>query len=250
MRTIILLLFIGFHITVKAQNTRIIDFNSIGWYNAFITKKITKKWSAHLEYQWRRTNVVTDWQQSLLRAGLNYRVNKKLMFRAGYGWIETFPYGNIPLQAAGKTFTEHRSFQAIFLDDTLGSLDIQHRFMLEQRWVGRYLNPVISIEDDYVFTNRLRYMLRLQIPLGKKRMEDRTFYAAFYDEIFIQFGNNVQENIFDQNRICGLLGYRVNKNFRLEAGYLSQFVMFGREIKGNNVLQKNNGLIVNTYFNF
>jgi hypothetical protein len=250
MRVITFFLFIGLSLSVRAQNTRIVDFNYIGWYNAFLTKKINKKWSAHIEYQWRRNNVITDWQQSLLRAGVNYRVNKKLMFRVGYAWIETFPYGDIPLQAAGKTFTEHRSFQAIFLDDTLHSLDIQHRFMLEQRWVGRYLNPGISVEDDYVFVNRLRYMLRLQIPIGKKRMEDRTFYAAFYDEIFIQFGNNVQENIFDQNRVSGLLGYRINKTFRLEAGYLFQSVLLGREIKGNNVLQKNSGIIVNTYFNF
>ncbi|MES2761354.1 MAG: DUF2490 domain-containing protein [Bacteroidota bacterium] len=250
MRTLILFIFIGFCCTIKAQNTRIIDYNSIGWYNVFITKKITKKWSGHFEYQWRRTNVITDWQQSLLRTGVNYRLNKKLLFRAGYGWIETFPYGNIPLQATGKIFTEHRAFQAILLDDTIHSLDIQHRFMLEQRWIGRYSSPAISIEDDYVFVNRLRYMLRLQIPIGKKRMEDNTFYAAFYDEIFIQFGKNVQENIFDQNRIGALLGYRANKLFRLEAGYLVQSALLGREIKGNNVLQKNNGLIVNTYFNF
>ena len=250
MRIIIFFLVIGCSLNSKAQNTRIIDHNSIGWYNIFITKKIAKKWSAHLEYQWRRANVITDWQQSLLRAGINYRVNKKLLFRAGYGWIETFPYGNIPLQSTGKTFTEHRAFQAIILDDTIHSLDIQHRFMLEQRWVGRYSSPALSIEDDYVFVNRLRYMVRLQIPLGKKRMEDRTIYAAFYDEIFIQFGKNVQENIFDQNRVGALLGYKTNKLFRLEAGYLFQSALLGREIKGNNVLQKNNGLIVNAYFNF
>ena len=81
-------------------------------------------------------------------------------------------------------------------------------------------------------------------------MEDQTFYAAIYDEIFIQFGENVQENIFDQNRLSGLIGYRANKYFKLEAGYLYQAVLLGREIKGNNVLQKNNGLIINAYLNF
>jgi hypothetical protein len=92
--------------------------------------------------------------------------------------------------------------------------------------------------------------LRLQMPLGKKQIEDKTFYAAVYDEIFVQFGENVQENIFDQNRLGALIGYKVNKYFKLELGYLNQTVLFGREINGYNILQKNNGFIMNTYLNF
>lgn len=236
--------------TTKAQNTLIIDYNSIGWYNAFITKKITDKWSAHLEYQWRRDEFILHGQQSLLRTGINYKVNSKLLVRVGYAWIETFPYGSINLQAAGKTFTEHRAFQALLINDQMGALEIQHRLMLEQRWIGRYTKPDIIIEDDYVHVNRMRYMLRLQMPLGKKLIEDKTFYVATYDEIFVQFGENVQENIFDQNRLGALIGYKLNKYFKLELGYLNQTVLFGREINGNNILQKNNGFIMNTYLNF
>ncbi len=247
---ILVLYFIGVLLSVKSQNTRLVDYNSIGWYNTFITKKITDKWSGHLEYQWRRDEFILHGQQSLLRVGINYKVNQKLMFRAGYGWIETYPYGTINLQAAGKTFTEHRSFQAAILNDQINIIEIQHRFMLEQRWIGRYTTPDLNTEDDYVYVNRMRYMLRLQMPLGKNQIEDKTFYAAVYDEIFIQFGKNVQENIFDQNRFGALIGYKLNKYFKLELGYLNQSVLFGREIKGNNVLQKNNGIIINSYINF
>lgn len=247
---IIVFYFICVGLTIKSQNTRIIDYNSIGWYNIFLTKKITDKWSTHTEYQWRRDEFILHGQQGLLRVGVNYKVNQKLTARVGYGWIETNPYGTINVQAAGKIFTEHRAFQTLLLNDQMGILEIQHRFMLEQRWIGRYTKPEINTEDDYVFVNRMRYMLRLQIPFGKKQIEDKTFYAAAYDEIFIQFGKNVQENIFDQNRLSALLGYKLNKYFKLELGYLNQSVLFGREIKGNNVLQKNNGVIVNTYLNF
>lgn len=246
----IALCFIGFSINTQSQNTRIIDYNSIGWYNAFVTKKITDKCSSHIEYQWRRDELGLHGQQSLLRVGVNYKLNPKLLVRIGYGWIETYPYGSINIQAAGKTFTEHRAFQALLLNDQSGILEIQHRFMLEQRWVGRYTKANINIEDDFVYVNRLRYMLRLQMPLGKKLIEDKTFYAATYDEIFIQFGENVQENIFDQNRLSVLLGYKLNKYFKIELGYLNQTVLLGREINGDNVLQKNNGFIINTYLNF
>ncbi len=247
---IFILYFVGITLAIKSQNSRINDYNSIGWYNIFVTKKINDKLSGHLEYQWRRDELILHGQQSLLRTGINYKINQKLSTRLGYGWIETYPYGSINLQAAGKSFTEHRTFQALLLNDQINSIEIQHRFMLEQRWIGRYKKPDITTEDDYSYVNRIRYMLRLQLPIAKKQMDDKTFYVAAYDEIFIQFGKNVQENIFDQNRLSGLIGYKANKYFKAEIGYLYQAVLFGREIDGKNILQKNNGLIINSYINF
>ncbi len=239
-----------FSLISTAQNTRITDKNSIGWFNNFSTIKFSKKWSAHLEYQWRRENVVTDWQQSLFRTGVNYQVNNKLSLRLGYAWVETFPYGDIPLQAAGKRFPEHRAFQMATLSDNVNRIEMSHRFMLEQRWIGRYTNAALSKPDDFLFVNRIRYMYRMQIPIGKKKIEDKTPYAAIYDEIFIGFGKNVNENIFDQNRLGILLGYRFNKKFRVEGGFLQQIVQLGREVNNRNVYQYNNGIILNSYFNF
>ena len=92
-------------------------------------------------------------------------------------------------------------------------------------------------------------MFRVQVPLNGKEVKDKTPYLAFYDEIFIGFGENVNANIFDQNRIGLLLGYRFNKNVRIEAGYLNQTVQFGRQINSQNVFQYNNGLIINANFN-
>jgi hypothetical protein len=46
------------------------------------------------------------------------------------------------------------------------------------------------------------------------------------------------------------MGYKANKNFRVEGGFLNQTVQLGREIEGKNVFQYNNGVIINTYFNF
>ena len=83
-----------------------------------------------------------------------------------------------------------------------------------------------------------------------KTMKDKTPYIAAYDEIFIGFGKNVAANIFDQNRIGIVLGYRFNKLLRIEAGYLNQTVQFGRLVNGKHVFQYNNGIIINTNLNF
>lgn len=235
--------------TSSAQNTRLRDNNSIGWYSGTGTFAFNKKWSAHLEYQWRRENFIKTWQQSLLRTGINYHANSNTTLRVGYAWAETYPYGDYPINAFGKTFTEHRIYEVATLTQRTGSFDLSHRIMLEQRWLPRYLSAASAKPDEWLFMNRARYMLRMQQSLKGKTLEDKEPYVAAYDEILVGFGKNVNENIFDQNRFGLLLGYRFSPKFRLEAGYISQIVQLSREIGGRNVFQHNNGFILNSFFN-
>lgn len=93
------------------------------------------------------------------------------------------------------------------LNDKMGKVELGHRFMLEQRWIGRYTNAMLTKEDDYFCVNRFRYMYRMQMALKGKTIGDKTPYAAIYDEVFLGFGKNVNENVFDQNRLGLLLGY-------------------------------------------
>ncbi|MEY3195016.1 MAG: hypothetical protein RIQ78_1113 [Bacteroidota bacterium] len=234
---------------VTAQNTRLNNHNTVGWYNYFGTFKVSKKVGLHTEYQFRRNKIITEWQQSLMRVGVNYQINQKIQLRIGYAWIETFPYGEISINGMGKNFTEHRLFQMVTLADKVSNVDLSHRFMLEQRWVGRYSNANLAVEDEYPFVNRFRYMMRFQTPLKGKEMKDKTPYIAFYDEIFIGFGKNVNENIFDQNRIGILLGYRFSTLIRIEVGYINQILQLGREVNNRNVFQQNNGIMLNANFN-
>jgi hypothetical protein len=248
------LIFIGILLlslsSVKAQNTRINDQNQIGWYNYFGTFKIAEKFSLLTEFQARRTNYISDKQQNLARVGLNFQANSKLLLRLGYAWIETYPYGEYAINGQGKNFTEHRIFQMATFTDKISKFELSHRFMLEQRFVGRYSKPELTVEDEYTFMNRIRYMFRIQMPLKGTEIKNKTPYIAAYNEIFIGFGKNVNENIFDQNRIGLLLGYRLDTNFRIEAGFLNQTLQLGREINQQNVFQSNNGFIINTMFNF
>ncbi len=235
--------------SVFCQN-RISNHNNIGWYAYNGTFKLDSKFSIHTEYQWRRNDYIETWQQSLLRLGINYQANPNLQLRLGYAWAETFPYGEIPINGMGKDFTEHRIYEMATVTDKIGKIDLSHRFMLEQRWVGRYSNADLTSEDQYPFLNRARYMIRLQMPLKGNWIADKTPYVAVYDELMIGFGKNVGENIFDQNRIGVLVGYKFNNLVRVEGGYLNQIVQLGREVEGKNVFQYNNGFIVSANFTF
>lgn len=231
-------------------NSRVSEKNAIGWFNYNGTFKISPKFGVHTEYQWRRAEYVTNWQQGLLRLGLNYQANSAVQLRLGYAWIETYPYSNTPINGFGKNFTEHRIFQMATLTNKISKIDISHRFMLEQRWIGRYSSANLTTEDSYVFLNRMRYMLRLQMPLIGNSIGNKTPYCAMYNEIFIGFGTNVNENIFDQNRLGLLLGYKFNNQVRVEAGYLNQTLQLAREVGGQNIFQNNNGFLVSTILNF
>ncbi|MBL7732841.1 MAG: DUF2490 domain-containing protein [Chitinophagaceae bacterium] len=235
--------------SVAAQNNRLADRNTIGWYNNFATFKLNNRWSIHAEYQWRRADFITQWQQGLLRTGINFRLNPRVLFRVGYAWAETYAYGDIPINGLGRSFTEHRFYEMVQLNHKEGKTDFSHRFMLEQRLVGRYSSAAVAKEDEYPLLHRMRYMFRLQTPLKGKEMKDRTPYFALYDEVMIGFGKNVNANVFDQNRIGLLLGYQFNNKVRIEAGYLNQTVQFGRLVNGKNVFQYNNGLIINAIYN-
>src|ERR1700710_714146 len=149
------------------QNSSISTKNSIGWFTNYSTFKIADKWSVQGEYQWRRVETVKNWQQSMMRFGVNYQVNPRLQLRVGYAHVETFAYGDIPIQSAGKTYTENRAYEMATITDKMGPVAISHRFVLEQRWTGGFSSPTVEKQDLSVFTNRFRYMLRLQLPLAK-----------------------------------------------------------------------------------
>mgnify|MGYP002413066483 FL=1 len=232
---------------LQAAGSRIRTSHNIGWYNTFLTFRLSDKSSIQAEYQWRREDWITHWQQSLLRIGYHVQLHPRVTARLGYGWIETFAYGEIPLNSFGKQFTEHRLFQAIVLQDEVRRLSISQRWMLEERWLGRYANAAATKEEGFDLLGRFRYLLRLQHPISKPSDNKRFFYLAAYDELFIGFGRNVKENVFDQNRLAGLIGYQSGSSFRVEAGFLQQLLQLGREVDGKNVFQYNNGVTVNLY---
>lgn len=245
------LLFLVSLLQVGFAQNRLIDNNRIGWFNTFITAGLTEKFSLHGEFQFRRDNVITDNLQNLLRFGINYKAQPNVLLRAGYAHLTTFNYGDFPLNAFGKTFPEHRTFVMVQLENKLSKLSISHRYKLEQRWIGTFSNNQLNQNDAWLYTNRLRYMLRMQMLVKNfAANEQRKLYTAAYNEIFIGFGKQVQQNVFDQNRLAVMLGFQLNKHFRLEGGYFNHTLQLARRINQQNVFQYNQGVIVNSYVSF
>lgn len=226
-------------INTSAQSSRIKDFNQNAWFMYLGSNKLSDKWGLHTEMQLRRHDIVKDPQQLLLRTGLNYNITDNSMFTLGYGFIETYPYGEFP---AADNFIEHRLYEQLQLKGNIARVGLTHRYRLEQRWVQ---SPVTS---EYTYLNRARYMLRATLPLVGPTTEAKEPYLAVYDEVFVGFGNNIQRNIFDQNRAYVALGFKLSEAASVEAGYLNQIVQKpnGTVFEHNHTLQL--GLFYNLNF--
>jgi hypothetical protein len=190
------------------------------------------KWGLHLEGQYRRHDIITQWQQLLLRPAVNYEVNPNLMLTAGYAFVKTHRYGEYPVLAA---FPEHRIWQQALVKHGMGKWGLSHRYRLEQRYLGE-TRPQSGGGTELLrwrYENRFRYMFRVMRPLKGP------WGIALYDEFFLNFGHNVAANIFDQNRAYAAITHSLWKATRLEVGYLNQIVQQrnGRIFENNHTLQ-------------
>ncbi|MEP3837551.1 MAG: DUF2490 domain-containing protein [Algibacter sp.] len=188
----------------KFINAQESDFGN--WLIYIGNKKINSKWNIHNEVQYRNYNAVGDLEQLLLRTGLGYTFNdNKNNVLLGYGYILSENYINDTDEKI--SVNEHRIFQQFTSKQSVGSVKLNHRYRFEQRFV----------EDD--FKMRFRYFLGINIPFCAKADNPSKLYFSAYNEIFL----NTKSSVFDRNRVYGGLGYNLNKNIRIEAGYMNQF---------------------------
>ncbi|MEC8616400.1 MAG: DUF2490 domain-containing protein [Bacteroidota bacterium] len=174
------------------------------WWMFFGTHHLNEKYSIHYETQLRHYEIGANFFQLLPRVGLNYKIDDNSMVTAGYAWIPTQPVLGEGFE--GDLVTENRTWQQFILRNKIKNINFRHRYRLEQRWVKQ------NNFTDY--KNRVRYMLSAKVPLSKN--ENSPLFLFIYDEVFL----HIDDNPFNQNRLYAALGYTVNKNMNIQAGYL------------------------------
>ena len=175
------------------------------WFNYSGNQKINNKLSCWNEVQYRNYNFIGDLQQLLLRTGIGYNLtenNNTVLL--GYAFINSQKYLSNSDPKTGSN--EHRIYQQFVTRQNFGRVFIQHRYRIEER----FLSDELQI--------RFRYFLSFNIPINNNTMAEKTIYASAYNEIFL----NAQNSIFDRNRLYVALGYVINKNLRIELGYMAQ----------------------------
>lgn len=187
------------------------QFNS--WYTYSGNHKLNSKISIHTLYSWRRSDFIKNWQQSLLRIGFNYKLHRNLTITPGYDWAVTFPYGEQPIL---KKVNEHRIYEQFLLKNTIGRLNLSHRYRIEQRFIEN--------NTTYLFKIRFRYRLTAVLPLNNKEMTKNTVFLKVFDELFINYRKGIGSHYFDQNWAYIGIGFQFTENAKVSVGYMNQFL--------------------------
>ena len=201
MKKTIALLFITL-ITIQYTNAQANGQDEFGsWEMFFGNVRLTDKISISPEVQYRTYEFGSNFNQLLLRTGINWHLNKSTMASIGYGYISTD--GTFSEPNGEQNTQEHRLYVQFTSKNSLGKFKATHRYRFEQRFIN---SPTSGNDTQY----RARYLLRLTYPLSEN------WFVSAYDEVFI----NLQEPVFSQNRLYTAPGYHINKNITTQVGYL------------------------------
>ena len=212
-KNVYLLIFSVLMLTPKQGNAQINE-NEIGaWYMYFFNTTFKESpWGVQGDVQFRNWNIAGDLEQLLLRGGITYKPKKaNIKLTLGYGNITTGTYG-----PDKTTSSESRIYQEALFPAQFGNrIYTNHRFRYEQRFV-----------DGQDLRSRYRYNLFLNIPLNKTKLDSKTLYLAFYNELFINgqrnTGNGNTVELFDRNRFYAGLGYMIKKGIKFQLGIMNQ----------------------------
>lgn len=181
-----------------------------GWLMCFNQTRLHDKWSIHAEAQYRSFEITPKTEQMLLRGGINYHINNSAFTSIGFAYVGNYAFDKE--QLSGVQVSEDRIWQQFLMRNNVGRCLFEHRYRLEQRWM--------QSNNNNRYLNRIRYLLRVTVPLNKKEIEKNTLFLSFYDEIFIHFSSTP----FDRNRLYGAMGYQFSPNANIQLGYLAQTI--------------------------
>ena len=189
------------------------------WLGYLNQTRFSDKWGAWLDLQLRtKEDFFTGLSQSIIRPGLTYYLKDDAKITVGYAFVNHFPADN----HSNISQPEHRGWQQFQWHTRYDKLRLMQWFRLEERWRRKILNND-ELAEGYNFNFRARYNFFSQFPLSKKRFQPGTFSFVLNDEIHINFGKEIVNNYFDQNRFFVGLAYHVTRQNNLQFGYMNVF---------------------------
>lgn len=191
------------------------------WYAAFVDQAISARDAVVMDGQWRRVGTGGAPQQLLLRGGLLRTIASGVRLGAGYAYVASAPYGELPAPAPTR---EHRTWQQLTLTHRAGAVTVVHRYRLEQRWLAALTTDATTNETDtgpWQYQNRVRYQARAQGNLPGISFRSRPLMGFAYDELLLPFGHGDPALRVTQNRLGAGVGVPLGARQRLDVGYMN-----------------------------
>ncbi|MGY3091515.1 hypothetical protein ACVWYF_004583 [Hymenobacter sp. UYAg731] len=183
----------------------------VGWAKLSLDSPLRGRWSLYSEVETRQGNARLAAQQ-LGRVGFRLHMGPSFSLTTGYVLA-----ANDCGRPNGITAPEHRFYQEVALADATGPVRASHRLRAEERWLRS------SPETAFRFAPRLRYQLRLVVPLhAGGQLPVGSLFVVAADEVFAGLGPQEGRSFLEENRASAGLGYRASRRTMLEMVYLHQ----------------------------
>lgn len=189
------------------------------WLGYFNQTRFSDKWGLWADLHLRtKEGMVNGLAQSILRFGLTRYLNDDTKLTAGYAYITHYPADN----HANISQPEHRPWQQLQWQTKYPKLRLMQWIRLEERFRRKVLNND-ALASGYSFNWKLRYNFFSLFPLSKQPFKPRTLSFVFNDELHINFGKQIVNNYYDQNRFFTGFNYHLNKHDNLQFGWMFLF---------------------------
>lgn len=208
-----------------AQQEKHIENREQAWLGYFNQTRLSNKFGFWFDVHYRRNeNFVSRPFQFVARPALTYFIKDNLRVNAGYAFVSHFPGKGL-----NTTRYEHRPWQQIWWNQKYPGLTTLQWVRLEQRFNEKVVSDVK--QDGYNYNFRVRYNFSFFIPLTGKEIKARTPFAALMNEVFLNFGERIVYNTFDQNRFFAGVGYQITSHLNAQLGYMN---VYQQEASGAN----------------
>lgn len=187
------------------------------WFGYLTQTRLSKRWGLWFDAHLRtKEDFFTNFSTSIVRPGVTYYFADNSKLTVGYGWINNFP-GDIHPNVLRP---EHRIWQQYQWLTKYQRVRTSQYIRLEERYRRKILNDQ-QLAEGYNFNYRLRYNFLMTVPLGN--LSSSKWSVVFNDEAMVNFGKEVVNNYFDQNRFFVGFAYNTNSTDNLQFGYLNVF---------------------------
>jgi hypothetical protein len=187
-------------ISIAAQ-----DFGeeSLGaWYMYSEHIQLSESISIPIDAQLRMYELSGNFNQALVLNGINYHFSDNWIGNLGYGFLNTD--ASFENTENLEHTREYRIFETLTLKHKFNRIQLSNRIRVDHRSLH---------QGNTAFTqHRFRYRIGATFSLNKR------WLLVAYNETFTA----ITTQKFQQNWSFSALGYRVNKNLKLEVGYLKQ----------------------------
>lgn len=187
------------------------------WFGYFNQTRFTEKSGMWVDLHLRLTgNFIEQPAVSIVRFGYTYYLSDLTRLTAGYAYVTQ--YGQT---AGAPDVPEHRLWQQIQWVEKKSWLTMMQWIRLEERF--RRNVEAGELTSDYNFNYRIRFNMAFTIPLKGKQVVAKTPFIFLNDELHINFGEEITNNYFDQNRLFLGVGYQFTTHLNAHLGYMKVF---------------------------